>query len=55
MSNPRMGELVSCAFRESRAQLHEDLLLLPTLLKAAWTKSSPGVFVEIGAFDGKTY
>ena len=35
--------------------LHEDLLLLPTLLEAARMNSSSGVFVEIGAFDGKTF
>ena len=35
--------------------LREDLLLLPTLLEAARMNSSAGVFVEIGAFDGKTF
>jgi len=35
--------------------LYEDLLLLPTLLAAARLNSSSGVYVEIGAFDGKTF
>ena len=52
---PRADELVSCALRESRAMLREDLLLLPTLLAAARAKSSVGVFVEIGALDGKQF
>lgn len=37
----------------AHSQHGEDVLLLPTLLKA--TGGSPGTFVEIGALDGVTY
>ena len=37
----------------AHSQHGEDVLLLPTLLKA--TGGSPGTFVEIGAYDGKTF
>ena len=45
----------ACALNETHSQYNEDLLLLPTLLKArpggdVW---NPGVFLELGAFDGK--
>ena len=45
----------ACALNETHSQYNEDLLLLPTLLKArpggdVWT---PGLFIELGAFDGK--
>ena len=47
--------LAHCAMRESHSQMREDLLLLPTLVGAARGNASSGVFVEIGALDGKTY
>ena len=43
----------TCALNESRSQFGEDLLLLPTLLRLSYDR--PGVFVEMGAFDGVTY
>ena len=39
-----------CALRNSQAGMGEDLLLLPTLLRA--TALAPGTFVELGANDG---
>jgi hypothetical protein len=39
-----------CALRHSQAGFGEDILLLPTLLRA--THLLPGTFVELGALDG---
>eukprot|EP00966_Prymnesium_polylepis_P007031 162106-Prymnesium_polylepis.1 len=43
----------ACVFRHSQSQHGEDFLLLPTLLQAAGGR--PGIFVELGAFDGITF
>ena len=42
-----------CALRMSRAQLTEDLLLLPLLL--AMVRGRPGTFLEMGALDGNYF
>ena len=51
-SSATLDELTSCALRTSKAQLGEDLVLLPTLLAHARKSGKPGRFVEIGAFTG---
>ena len=47
-----LDDLTSCALSTSKAQLGEDLVLLPTLLAHARKSGKPGRFVEIGAFTG---
>ena len=42
--------LLSCVLSSSRSQERQDVFLLPSLLHAA--SSRPGLFVEIGAYDG---
>ena len=42
--------LTSCVLANSQSQLGEELVVLPTLLRA--TRGRTGVFVEIGAFKG---
>ena len=42
--------LTSCVLSNTQSQLGEELVVLPTLLRA--TRGRPGVFVEIGAFRG---
>lgn len=44
--------LLSCALSKSRSQQQQDLLLLPTLLRALGP-GVPGTFVELGALDGE--
>ena len=51
MSRARAAAL--CALNHSQSQYHEDLILLPTLLRLA--RGRPGVFVELGALDGVMY
>ena len=41
---------VACAVNTSHSQHMEDLLLLPSLLRASG--DAPGVFIELGALDG---
>jgi hypothetical protein len=43
-------ELVDCAMEHSLSSAGEDLFTLPTLLSLAG--GAPGVFVELGAYDG---
>ena len=43
-------EQTQCVLANTRSQWGEDLMLLPYLLRAAGWR--PGVFVELGAFDG---
>ena len=44
--------LASCALRHATSQWCEDVLLLPTLLRAA---PAGGTFVELGALDGRLF
>lgn len=46
----RAAQEACCALKTSQAGMGEDLLLLPTLLRA--TALAPGTFVELGANDG---
>ena len=41
---------INCVMHHASSQFHEDLTLLPTLLKVA--NGRPGTFVELGALDG---
>ena len=43
---------ITCALNRSVSQFHEDLLLLPLLLRAAAGRKRAGSFVELGALDG---
>ena len=44
-----------CALAASQAMQLEDVLLLPTLMRAVGGLRKPGVFVELGALDGKRF
>ena len=46
---------VECALNASASQEREDLLLLPTLMRAVGGLHRPGTFVELGALDGRTF
>ena len=48
--SPAVRELVDCAMEHSLSSAGEDLFTLPTLLRL--TGDAPGVFVELGAYDG---
>lgn len=48
-----LAALVECGRRHASSQRSEDLILLPTLLRAAFAKQ--GTFVELGALDGLAY
>ena len=45
----------ACALGASLSQQLEDVLLLPTLMRAVGGLRKPGVFVELGALDGKKF
>jgi len=45
----------ACALAASQAMQLEDVLLLPTLMRAVGGLRNPGVFVELGALDGKRF
>ena len=49
MGSPK--SFAACALGASLSQQLEDVLLLPTLMRAVG--GQPGVFVELGALDGK--
>ena len=46
----RVQRDAECAIRYSQSAFAEDVLLLPSLLRA--TRLQPGTFVELGALDG---
>lgn len=46
-------DIRACVVNNSRSQYQEDLLLLPSLLRATGGRS--GTFVELGALDGERY
>ena len=45
----------TCALATSQAMQLEDVLLLPTLVRSVGGLRKPGVFVELGALDGKKF